>query len=398
MEQSPLHPRTLAEKQRAARLAKNRQTLQSKCAAQRIPFDTKNDDLWDNVCSLCLQRGDLVLCETEGCYLSAHAKCLGLSGVPSGAFHCPFCTQGAWPADVLPVYPEPLNLFKFHFQTHARLYIRLFGALKFLRVDHLEAYHKLLKRLYRLCNKSTDKVDDQIAILLELDARLQTLKCYYKQASELNPAQTVAATDELSPSKKRRSRLSDPETRSFGVFRKPRGIQPRLDFALPTAVVTKALKQLADVESLIVPGPYSGAFDDEETDGLVIGEKDVRQVQRLRSMESVTVLYAACCSLYVACHVWVDVGGCCPFCAAFVTGRRLLLAATLYRLTLNNITRHGTRQLTVPYRFYRSFCVPTNLPREALRSSRRKPSAASRSPAASTSSVRRSQPSMCMRR
>ena len=43
MEQSPLHPRTLAEKERAARLAKNRQTLQSECAAQRIPFDANHD-------------------------------------------------------------------------------------------------------------------------------------------------------------------------------------------------------------------------------------------------------------------------------------------------------------------------------------------------------------------
>jgi hypothetical protein len=301
VEQSPLHPRTLAEKERAARLAKNRQTLQSECAAQRIPFDANHDDLWDNVCSLCLQRGDLLMCETEGCYLSAHPKCLGLSDVPSGAFHCPFCTQGAWPADVLPTFKEPLEFFKFHFQTHARLYIRLFGPLKFLRVDHLEAYHKLLKRLYRLCNKSTDKVDDQIAILVERDTRLHTLKWFYTMASELDPAQPEAATDEPSPSKK--PRLTDAHTRCFGVFRDSSGMKPRLNFALPKAVVTKALRQLNDVQSLIVPGPYSGAFDDEETDGLVIGGKDVRQVQRLRSKASMAVSNAPCCTLYVVCFV-----------------------------------------------------------------------------------------------
>jgi hypothetical protein len=80
-------------------------------------------------------------------------------------------------------------------------------------------------------------------------------------------------------------------------------MKPRLNFALPKAVVTKALRQLNDVQSLIVPGPYSGAFDDEETDGLVIGGKDVRQVQRLRSKASMAVSYAPCCTLYVVCFV-----------------------------------------------------------------------------------------------
>jgi hypothetical protein len=120
-------------------------------------------------------------------------------------------------------------------------------------------------------------------------------------ASELDPAQPEAATDEPSPSKK--PRLTDSHTRGFEVFRDSSGMKPRLDFALPKAVVTKALRQLDDVESLIVPGPYSGAFDDEETDGLVIGGKDVRQVQRLRSKASMAVSYAPCCTLYVVCFV-----------------------------------------------------------------------------------------------
>ena len=280
MERSPLHPRTLAEQERAARLAHNRRTLEATCAEQRIAVDPRHEDLWDNVCLFCLKGGCLLLCETDGCFLSAHAECLGLHSEPRGAFRCPVCTPGEWPANVPPMYKEPLDFLKFHCLTHARVFVRLFGALKNLRVDHLEAYHKLLKLLYRLCNRVTDKVNDQVAKLLQRDSQLCTLRCFYALAAQLDAssAHSVAEKADLPASKT--VRIAD-RTRRLGLFRGTNGLLiPYLEFPLAARPVLRAKKQLADEDSHIVPLPFSGAYDDdEETDSFVIGGVHVRQVQ-----------------------------------------------------------------------------------------------------------------------
>ncbi|KAF5799354.1 putative histone acetyltransferase chromatin regulator PHD family [Helianthus annuus] len=43
----------------------------------------------DDMCAVCGDRGELVIC--DGCPRAFHAVCLGLEGVPSEDWHCPYC-------------------------------------------------------------------------------------------------------------------------------------------------------------------------------------------------------------------------------------------------------------------------------------------------------------------
>lgn len=45
---------------------------------------------WDNQCSVCKLDGDeLLMCEYFGCRKVYHFKCVGLSKMPRGVYHCP---------------------------------------------------------------------------------------------------------------------------------------------------------------------------------------------------------------------------------------------------------------------------------------------------------------------
>ncbi|KAJ9166335.1 hypothetical protein P3X46_021107 [Hevea brasiliensis] len=48
-----------------------------------------NTDDSDNICSVCREGGDLILCDQ--CPSSFHTNCIGLEDVPDGDWFCPFC-------------------------------------------------------------------------------------------------------------------------------------------------------------------------------------------------------------------------------------------------------------------------------------------------------------------
>lgn len=62
--------------------------LQGTC----ISHDDDDDDGHDNVCKLCGDGGQLMLCES--CPSAFHANCLHLDGVPRGDWHCSSCRCG----------------------------------------------------------------------------------------------------------------------------------------------------------------------------------------------------------------------------------------------------------------------------------------------------------------
>ena len=57
----------------------------SKSSALPPPPPPKDEDY----CRVCNEGGTLLECETEGCGLTLHVSCAGLSAVPRGAWHCP---------------------------------------------------------------------------------------------------------------------------------------------------------------------------------------------------------------------------------------------------------------------------------------------------------------------
>ena len=50
-----------------------------------------DDELHDDVCRLCSTGGQLLLCEDPSCTRSMHLSCAGLSEIPRGFWHCPWC-------------------------------------------------------------------------------------------------------------------------------------------------------------------------------------------------------------------------------------------------------------------------------------------------------------------
>ncbi|XP_031112193.1 uncharacterized protein LOC116016170 [Ipomoea triloba] len=59
------------------------------CNKQRSP---KLPTIHDDICSICLDYGELLLC--DGCPSSFHASCLGLKELPPGDWFCPSCCCG----------------------------------------------------------------------------------------------------------------------------------------------------------------------------------------------------------------------------------------------------------------------------------------------------------------
>lgn len=48
-----------------------------------------SDDLHEDVCFKCGERGNLMMCDQEGCLKSYHAACLSYEKVPEGTWVCP---------------------------------------------------------------------------------------------------------------------------------------------------------------------------------------------------------------------------------------------------------------------------------------------------------------------
>ncbi|KAL8094726.1 uncharacterized protein LOC141691380 [Apium graveolens] len=61
----------------------------------------------DDKCAVCGVGGELFKC--GGCPCAYHAVCLGLESIPSGDWHCPFCTENIGPngRDPSPVISQP---------------------------------------------------------------------------------------------------------------------------------------------------------------------------------------------------------------------------------------------------------------------------------------------------
>ena len=56
--------------------------------------EASSDDDTDDVCSVCLDGGTLIICERRGCRRVYHVDCAGLKEVPRGRWECPvhFCS------------------------------------------------------------------------------------------------------------------------------------------------------------------------------------------------------------------------------------------------------------------------------------------------------------------
>jgi hypothetical protein len=55
-------------------------------------YSTDMDDGHENLCRICGDVGELIICDKPGCTFSFHLKCIGLRDVPEGDWFCNYCS------------------------------------------------------------------------------------------------------------------------------------------------------------------------------------------------------------------------------------------------------------------------------------------------------------------
>ncbi len=98
--EQPLSWRTGADFQATERAALERETLElhrSMAAGQEQELSDSPSDAYDDVCRACSAGGELLLCEEPQCTCAMHLGCAGLSEVPRGSWHCPWCLVARHP-------------------------------------------------------------------------------------------------------------------------------------------------------------------------------------------------------------------------------------------------------------------------------------------------------------
>lgn len=104
--EQPLNWRSGADFQATERAALERETLElrrSFAGGQGsemtgiVGHQTIDEAAYDDVCRACGAGGELLLCEEPQCTCAMHLACAGLSEVPRGEWHCPWCLVARHP-------------------------------------------------------------------------------------------------------------------------------------------------------------------------------------------------------------------------------------------------------------------------------------------------------------
>lgn len=104
--EQPLNWRSGADFQATERAVLERETLELRRSfaggqgsemADYPSHQTIDEAAYDDVCRACGAGGELLLCEEPQCTCAMHLGCAGLSEVPRGEWHCPWCLVARHP-------------------------------------------------------------------------------------------------------------------------------------------------------------------------------------------------------------------------------------------------------------------------------------------------------------